>query len=312
MDAQYKMGKTEWLMLVSLSVIWGFSFINIKQSLLEITPFNLVFLRVTLAFLTLLLWSVITRKSLRLSRANHLRLIVGGLLSCAIPFSFFTWGQQYVSTSIGSVFNGCVPFFTAFFAHFILGGSERITTRKIIGLGLGFVGIITIMGLDKLGSFDLTNLGQLAMICACFFYAISGIYYQKIVPSHLDKTVVTTYTLFWAALAMSLVSIPLEGLPSLDYSAQVWTSLSILSIMSTAVAYLIVFKLLKRAGPSNTSINTFLIPVVGILVGVSLLDETLSNTDITGVLLIFSGVAIMQNFPKLLKNLFNARTTTHQ
>ncbi|NQZ31965.1 MAG: DMT family transporter [Oceanospirillaceae bacterium] len=303
MDTQYKMGKTEWMMLLSLSVLWGFSFINIKQSLLEITPFNLVLLRLTLAFLTLLFWCLITRKQMKISVGNHLRLIVGGLISCAIPFSFFTWGQQYVSTSIGSVFSGCVPFFTAFFAHFILGGSERINTRKMIGLTLGFAGIITIMGIDKLGSFDLTNLGQLAMICACFFYAISGIYYQKVVPSHLDKTVITTYTLFWAALAMSMVSIPLEGLPSLDYTAKTWLSLSILSVMSTALAYIIVFRLLKRAGPSNTSINTFLIPVVGILVGISLLDETLSSNDLLGVGLIFSGVAIIQNVTGLLRKL---------
>jgi len=141
------------------------------------------------------------------------------------------------------------------------------------------------------------------MICACFFYAISGIYYQKVVPSHLDKTVITTYTLFWAALAMSTVSIPLEGLPSLDYSTKTWLSLSILSVMSTALAYIIVFRLLKRAGPSNTSINTFLIPVVGILVGISLMGETLSSNDMLGVGLIFSGVAIIQNVSSLLQKL---------
>jgi len=306
------MGRIEWIMLLSLSVLWGFSFINIKQSLLEISPFNLVLLRLILAFLTLLLWSVISKKAMQLSVNNQLRLMVGGLLSCAIPFSFFTWGQQHVSTSIGSVFSGCVPFFTAFFAHFIIGGSERISVRKLIGLTLGFSGIITIMGIDKLGSLDLTNLGQLSMICACFFYSISGIYYQKMIPSHLDKTVVTTYTLFWAAAAMSLVSIPMEGLPSLDYSASTWTSLLVLSILSTAVAYIILFRLLKRAGPSNTSINTFFIPVVGIMVGISLLNEQLNNTDIMGVILIFSGVAVMLNLLNLVKKLFIAKQSVKQ
>jgi drug/metabolite transporter (DMT)-like permease len=299
------MGKIEWIMLLSLSLLWGFSFINIKHSLTEIPPFHLVFLRLVIAFSALFLWSIIKQKSLKLTAKEHLLLFGGGLLSCAIPFSFFTWGQQYVTTSIGAIFNGCVPFFTALLAHFLLGGSERMTTRKAIGLSIGFFGIITIMGIDNLTHLDLTNIGQISIICACFFYGSSGIYYQKFIPSSLDKTVVTTYTLLWAAIAMSFVSLLLEGVPSLDYSVDVWFSLSILAVFSTALAYIILFRLLKRAGPSSTSLNTFIIPVVGIIIGVSLLDESLKTSDMIGVALIFTGVAIIQNFSRFIKKFFD-------
>lgn len=297
---QYTMGRVEWIMLLTLSLLWGFSYINIKNSLDQIPPFSLVFLRLCIAFSALFLWCLIRKKNLRTSAKEQLLLLGCGLLSCAIPFSLFTWGQQYVSTSIGAIFNSTVPFFTAFLAHFFIGGSERMSWRKALGLSMGMLGIMIIMGFDKLSSFDLTSLGQLAMIGACLFYGSSGIYIQKFVPAHLDKTVVTTYTLIWAAIAMSVVSINIEGLPSFEYRLDVWLSLFILALFSTALAYIILFRLLKRAGPSNTSLNTFIIPVVGIFVGISLLNESLKPQELFGVMLIFFGVAIIRNFDTLL------------
>ena len=303
MNTQYMMGKTEWIMLLSLSLLWGFSFINIKNALVEIPPFSLVFIRLCIAALFLYVWCTIKRKRFNISAKEHLILLGGGLISCAIPFSFFTWGQQYVATSIGAIFNGCVPFFTALLAHFFLGGSERMTLRKAIGLSFGLVGIITIMGFNNLANLDITNIGQLLIICACFFYGSSGIYFQKFVPNHIDKTVVATCTLFWAAIAMSFVSISFEGLPTLDYSLKVWGSVTALAIFSTAIAYIILFKLLKRAGPSTTSLNTFIIPVVGILLGISLMGESLQTNEIIGIVLVFTGVSIIQNFALLIKKL---------
>ncbi len=307
MNNQYTMGKIEWMMLLSLSLLWGFSFINIKNSLVEIPPFSLVFIRLCIAALFLYIWCLIKRKKFEITAKEHLILLGGGLISCAIPFSFFTWGQQYVATSIGAIFNGCVPFFTALLAHFFLGGSERMTIRKAIGLTFGLAGIITIMGIDKLANLDITNFGQLLIICACFFYGSSGIYFQKFVPNHIDKTVVATCTLFWAAVAMSFVSISFEGLPSLDYSPKVWGAVTVLAIFSTAIAYIILFKLLKRAGPSTTSLNTFIIPVVGIILGISLMGESLESNEVFGIVLIFTGVAIIQNFALLIKKLTTAK-----
>lgn len=307
MNTQHSMGKIEWLMLLSLSFLWGFSFINIKNSLIEIPPFSLVFIRLCIAALFLFIWCKVRNKGFQISSREHLILLGGGLISCAIPFSFFTWGQQYVSTSIGAVFNGCVPFFTAFLAHFLLGGSERMTLRKGIGLAIGLTGIITIMGVNNLAHLDITNIGQLLIICACFFYGSSGIYFQKFVPAHLDKTVVATCTLTWAALATGIVSVSFEGLPSLNYSVKVWGSVTVLAVFSTAVAYIILFKLLKRAGPTNTSLNTFIIPVVGIFLGISLMGESLKDNEILGILFIFIGVGVIQNFPMLVKKLISAK-----
>lgn len=300
------MKKIEWIMLLSLSLLWGFSFINIKNSLQQIPPFTLVFLRLCIATAALLLWCYLRKKNLALQTKQHFKLMGAGLLACAIPFSFFTWGQQHVSTSIGSIFNGCVPFFTALLAHFLIGGKEQLSWRKALGLTIGLSGIVTIMGISNLSTLDLSNSGQLAMICACFFYASSGIYYQRIIGNQIDKSVATAFTLFWAAIAMSVVSISIEGVPSLDYRNDVWSSLIILALFSTALAYLILFQLLQRAGPSNTSLNTFIIPVVGIIIGTTWLHEQLQTKDMIGVSLIFLGIFIIQNFAKIFKQAIRA------
>ncbi|MCJ8322278.1 MAG: DMT family transporter [Hyphomicrobiales bacterium] len=300
----YNMGKAEWIMLLALAVLWGSSFINLKISLQELQPFTLVFLRTSIAGLALLLWCVLSKRSLKLTLKEHIILFGMGMTSSAIPFSFFTWGQQFVNTSVASIFNGTVPFFTAIFAHFILGHSERLSANKIIGLLIGFVGILTIIGFDVITEFDVTNIAQLSLICATFFYAISGIYNRLWVSDSLNNTVISTYCLLWSGLVTGFIAIYFEGLPTLDYSHNIWLSITILSLLSTALAYVILFKLLKRAGPSNTSLSTFIIPIFAIAIGVILLGESLEVNEIIGVVLILVGVGFIQNLQKRLAKLF--------
>ncbi|MBL1422359.1 MAG: DMT family transporter [Alphaproteobacteria bacterium] len=300
---KYKMGKTEWFLLLTLSVLWGSSFINLKNALSEIEPFTVVFLRITLAALGLLVWSLITKKSFKLPLKQHIILFGMGMTMAAIPFIFFTWGQKYISTSMASIFNGGVPFFTAMFAHFLLGQSERLTVNKIIGLLVGFAGIVTMIGIDAIENFDLTNLGQLSILTATFFYAISGIYNRLFISDDMDNIVLATYSLLWSSLVTGLISFSVEGLPTLNYSGSVWVSLLMISLLSTALAYVLLFKIIKTAGASNTSLTTFIIPIFAITLGTLFLGESFEPNEIIGVILILVGLAFIQNLHKLLLKL---------
>ncbi len=300
-QSKIQMGKVEWAMLLTLSLLWGSSFINLKLSLTEMEPFTLVFMRVAIAAIALILWCLFRRKSMKMSFKQHLIIFGLGMVLTAIPFSFFTWGQKYISTSMASIINGTVPFFTALFAHFLLGHSERLTKNKVIGLLIGFIGILTIIGPEAITNFDLTNFGQVSIIIACFFYAVSGIYTKLYVPQALDNTVVATYSLIWATLVMAIVATFFDGLPAFNYSAKVWLSISILGVLSTAVTYVILFRLIRRAGASNTSLTTFIIPIFAIGIGIIILDESLELKEIIGVLLILLGVAFIQNMHKSIK-----------
>lgn len=302
-QSSYHMGKTEWAILLLLSVLWGSSFINLKNALAEIEPFTVVFLRISIAGLGLLIWCVIKRKKLKLTVKQHIILFGMGMTTAAIPFIFFTWGQKFISTGMASIFNGTVPFFTAIFAHFLLGHSERLTANKAIGLLIGLAGIVTMIGIDAIENFDLTNFGQLAIICATFFYAISGIYNRIFVPDEWDNTVVATYSLLWSALVTGIISFYFDGLPTFNYSSGVWASILILGLLSTALAYVFMFKILKSAGPSNTSLTTFIIPIFAISIGTIFLGESFDTNEIIGVALILIGLGFIQNLHKLIKKL---------
>lgn len=297
---QYKMGKAEWTMLIILSILWGSSFINLKNALTEIEPFTVVFLRTSMAGAGLLIWCLIARKSLKLTLKQHIIMFGMGMVMAAIPFTFFTWGQKFISTSMASVFNGTVPFFTAIFAHFLLGQTDRLTTNKVIGLLIGLTGIIMMIGTDAIFDFDLTNIGQLAIIAATFFYAISGIYNRLFVEDSLDNTVLATYCLLWSALVTGIVSFSVDGAPSFDYTGSIWLSLLMVSLLSTALAYVILFKIIKTAGASNTSLTTFIIPIFAIAIGTIFLGESFEINEVIGVILILLGLAFIQNLHKLI------------
>lgn len=299
----YTMGKAEWIMLIILSILWGTSFLNLKNALSEVEPFTVVFLRIGFAAFGLLIWCIVSKKSLKLTAKQHVIMFIMGMLMAAIPFTFFTWGQKYISTSMASIFNGSVPFFTAIFAHFLLGQSERLTINKTIGLLIGLMGIIVMIGTDAITDFDLTNIGQLAIIGATFFYAISGIYNRLYVDDGLDNTVLATYSLMWSALVTGIVSFYFDGAPTLDYSASVWVSLLMVSLLSTALAYVILFKIIKTAGASNTSLTTFIIPIFSITIGTLFLGERFETNEIIGVLLILLGLAFIQNLHKSILKL---------
>lgn len=306
----YQLGRVEWSMLLVLSLLWGSSFINLKNALGEMEPFTVVFFRVSIAAIGLLIWCAIRRKSMKLTLKQHIVLVILGMVLTAVPFSFFTWGQKYISTSMASVFNGTVPFFAAVFAHFWLGNSERLTPNKVMGLLIGLVGIVTMIGVDALHNFDLTNFGQLSIIIACFFYAISGIFTRRFVPDELDNTVVATYSLVWSTVAMAIVAYFADGIPSFEYSASVWLSLAMLGLLSTAVTYVILFRLLKRAGASNTSLTTFIIPIFAIGIGVIFLDESLEFNEIIGVIIIVVGLSFIQNLHKTIKKIFKSAASS--
>ncbi len=294
---KHHMGRAEWGMLFILAFLVSLAFITSKIALIEIPPFALTFMRTSIASLALIAWCLIRKKNMKLPFKQHVPVMIIGTMF-AFAFSFFTWGLQYTSTSIASVLLGTLPFFVAIFAHFLLGKTERLTPNKIIGLLIGLVGVITIIGFNTIADFNLTNIGQLAIIISCLFRAMNGISIRLYVQNHLDKTVVATYTLIWASVPLGIVSLFLEGTPSFDYSANIWVSVSALALLSTAVTGVMVFRLIKRIGASNTSLTTFIIPIFAIGIGVIFLGESLKTNEIIGIFLILIGVGFIQNLHK--------------
>ncbi len=284
------MGLNEWVSLIILGAIWGSSFIFIVVALNGFSPYLLVFLRVFIGAITLTI--ILTFKGVELPKGWKLwRLFfMMGLLQNAIPFCLISWGQQHITAGLTSIFNATIPFFSVILAH-LFTREEKITVAKALGLVIGIFGVVTLIGFNALYQFDVENLGQFAVLGAAICYAISIVWGLKL--SGLRPGVAAAGMLWCASLSMlPLIAFGSEAnLRSVDVSSIV--SIIILGVICTAIAYIIFFQILEKAGATSTSLVAFIIPISALILAGVFLGETLSGADIPGIVLVFIGLLLI-------------------
>ncbi|HEX9595786.1 MAG TPA: DMT family transporter, partial [Anaerolineales bacterium] len=170
------MGLRNGVLFVLMGLIWGSSFAWIKVAIQEIGPFTLVALRLLFGALGGLLILLLYRPPLPRRRAEWLALALVGLTNTAFPFVLISWGEQTVDSSVASVLNSSIPLFTLPIAHFML-ADERISARKLVGLLIGFSGVLVLISRDlRLEGLTENMVGQLAILLATLLYAFSGVF----------------------------------------------------------------------------------------------------------------------------------------
>jgi len=213
-----------------------------------------------------------------------------GALNNAIPFSLIFWGQTNIGSGLASILNSTTAFFGVIVAGVLL-VDEPLTTRKIIGAMFGVFGVAAIMGLDALTSFDLRNLAQLAILGATLSYAFAGVWGKRFLADY--PPVMNAFgMLVGSTLLMIPVAFISEGAPVLSLSTEVWASLIAVAILSTAVAYLLYFDILARAGSANLMLVTLLIPPIAVGLSVTILGEKMGNEALLGFGLIAVGLLV--------------------
>lgn len=277
-------------MLLVLSVLWGGSFFFVGIAVKALTPFTIVFIRLSLAAVTL--WAVVVL--LRVPPPATLKawraLLVMGILNNVIPFSLIVWGQSHIESGLASIFNAMTPLFTVLVAGSLL-ADERISTIKIAGVLLGLTGAAVMIGADALRGVGTDVLAQLAVMAAAVSYGFSAVWGRRFKTLALDPVAiaagqVTLSAILLAPLAFFFeqpLSQPMPGI-------HVWLALSALAIFSTALAYILFFKVLASAGATNVSLVTFLVPVSAIVMGFVFLGERLQPTHFIGMSLIALGL----------------------
>jgi len=282
-----------WIWLVSLSVLWGGSFFFAKVAIGELGPFTVVFVRVALAALALDLVLAVTARSLFRRGTPWRDYVVMGLLNNALPFSLIFWGQTEIASGLASILNATTPLFTLLVAH-VLTEDEKIDQAKVAALLAGLAGVILLVGPAVLvGSSGVW--GQLACLAAALSYAFAGVFGRRfrvhgVAPIEAAAGQVTASTVLILPI-MLLVDRPwtLAAAPSLT----VWAALAGLALLSTALAYILYFRILAAAGATNLLLVTFLIPLTAILLGAGLLSERLEPRHFAGMALIGIGLAII-------------------
>jgi drug/metabolite transporter (DMT)-like permease len=292
--------KQAWIGFWVLSLIWGSSFLFIRIAVQQLPPFEVVFIRTGLAAVGLII-AVYARGMRMPTNWDGIRpLVFLGIANTIIPFALITWGEVSIDSGLAAVLQATAALFTLVVAHFNF-HDERITMKKIGGLVVGFIGVVILASRSwQDGQIVAGNLaGQLAIVVASFFYAIGGTYSRKVVSGRLEPFVTAAGTMTVAAILSGIIMLvaPLLGGPSpvapADMQLNVLVTVIILGLLNTCVAYMIFYTIIRVLGAARTSMVTYVVPAVGLILGAIFLSEEVDFRLLLGAALIMAGIGIV-------------------
>src|SRR5512143_2327309 len=266
----------------------------IKIAVQEVGPITLVAFRTLFGLLFGIAVILIQRVQLTRSWKEWSPLLILGITNVAIPFFLISWGEQSIDSAVAAILDATVPLFTILIAHYLL-HDDKMTVPKVLGLLMGFAGVVILMSKDIGASFG-SVLGQLAVVLACAFYAGSNVYVRK-TTENTAGILRSAGPLFSATVVMWLATFFVESPVHIPQLSITWIALLFLGILGSGFALVLSYYLIHEIGPTRTSMVTYLFPLGGVLLGVVFLGEKLSwQVFIGGVLVILSlAVANLQS-----------------
>jgi drug/metabolite transporter (DMT)-like permease len=273
--------------LLLLSALWGASFIFIRVAVPALGPFVLVELRVGLGAVTLALCAALLRRLPKL-RVRWRQFALLGMVNVAIPFSLISAAEINLTASLAAILNSTTVMFTALVAAVWMG--DALTTRKVVGVVLGIVGVAVLVGWDPVVMNWAVVLSVGAMLAASLAYALGSVYAKRTFVGSSPLAIAIGQLTAAATLMLPLAAV---SVPDERPSTIVVLSVLGLALSSTAVAYMLYFRLIENVGPTSTSTVTLLVPLFGLLFGVVLLDEPVGLGTLAGLVLILSSVTLI-------------------
>jgi drug/metabolite transporter (DMT)-like permease len=277
-------------LLFTLAAIWGASYLFIKVGVRDFEPSFFTELRLLIGGALLFAFLAArqgTRKALADVGGAWRPGLVFGIINGALPFTLIAWGETHIDSGVAAIANASVPIFVAILAIRFNPG-ERSTGLRLAGIIIGLVGVGVLAGVDPSGG-AWGAIGTLAVVLASFSYACGGLYGQKAV-GHQPGPVLATASLVYGALVL----LPLAIVQHPDHTPD-WkpvASVIALAVGGTAIAQLILFRMLRLFGAARVSLVTYLMPVTALVYGAAILGEDLRPAMLGGLGLILSGVAL--------------------
>ncbi len=284
-----------WFLLIVLSILWGAAFFFNKLVVGEIPPLTATLGRVGIAALLLVVVSRAAGVSLQGPVRAWPAFLLLGLLHNVLPFSLILWGQQHIASGLASILNATTPLFTILVAHFAT-SDDKLTGARAAGLIAGFLGVVIMIAPDLRQAFDANVAAQFACLLAALIYGFAGVYARRF--KREQPLAIATGQL----VASTLILLPVAALIDRPWllsvpSAQAWWALGGLAVLSTALAFIVYFRILNSAGATNALLVTFLVPVSAILLGATILSERLALHHFLGMAAIALGLAAIDGRP---------------
>jgi drug/metabolite transporter (DMT)-like permease len=280
----------DWLIFVALGVMWGSSYLFIKIGVETLTPFTLVALRLAIGASLLIAVMVVAREPIPRSVRTYGHLVVMSVFSIVLPFSLITWAEQSVTSSLASILTATVPLFVIVIAALAL-RDEPITVNRVAGLGIGFVGVVILTGGGFLSP-DSDPLALGALLGAAASYALGAVYSRRNVTG-LRPMVPAVFQVGFALVIAGALALVFERPFELQPTPQAVASVVWLGLLGSGLAYLAFFRLLRTWGATRTSLVAYVMPAVGIALGVLVAGEPIDLRIVAGTLLVIGGIALV-------------------
>jgi drug/metabolite transporter (DMT)-like permease len=279
----------DWSLLGVLSILWGGSFFFNGVALKELPPLTLVLLRVALAAVILLPLVRVYRIEFPRGPSGWKPFVAVAFFNNVLPFSLIVMGQTFIASGLAAILNATTPLFTVLVMAGA--GEERLHARRVAGVIAGLVGVIILRGDVAVATTQ--GIGILLCLAAAFSYGLAALLARR----HLGKSpplATATFQLLASSAMMSVVAGIFERPWQLSMPGAVtWLAVIGLALLSTALAYIVFFQILRRSGATNVMLVTLLIPVTAILLGYLVLDESISSREILGALVIGSALLVI-------------------
>ncbi|MCH8197385.1 MAG: EamA family transporter [Proteobacteria bacterium] len=288
-------GTRDFILLIALSLIWGSAFALIKIAVVTIPPISLATMRVAVAAVTLLIIKRLLSESFGpdLRQWGHFAGI--GMLGNGLPFALIGYGELRVDSGLAAILIGSMPVFTVIFAT-VFRVERGLTRLRGLGLALGFAGLLMLVGPATLGRLGDDGAAHLAIVAAAACYAATAVYAMRLSQT-IPIVVLGAGTMVASTAIMVPVALLIDTPWTLAPAAEALGAAFTLGLVATGFATLIFFKLLASAGATFASTINYLIPVIGVILGVLWLGEGIGVTELAAMALVLSGVALVRSGP---------------
>lgn len=272
-----------------LASLWGASFLFMRMGAAEFGPLPTAGLRVALA--TVFLWPILVQQGHWPTLKRHWRpVLLAGVINSAIPFALFSWAVMHIATGLSSILNATAPLFAALVAWMWLG--DRINRLRWVGLAVGFIGVALLAWRAPAGVGVKTPMAGWA-IAACLlapaFYGLSASYARRYLTG-IPPLATATGSQLGAAIGLALPTVLLW--PTRMPGLHAWLAIAAMAIFCTAIAYILYFRLIERAGPSRAMAVTFIAPVFAVVYGAIFLGESITPWMVGCALVVVCGTML--------------------
>ncbi len=283
------MERRDWFLIIMLGAIWGCSFIFNAVLIREIGPIWVTSFRVGIGAIGCWVFLLLRRKPIPRDPMLWIKLGGLGILAYAIPFALFPLAQANLASGVAAIINALTPLVTVIVSHFWLGG-EKASRIKMAGVTVGFAGafILAWPALSTGGDSRLWAIGACLLATLCYALSLNITRSFKAI----EPTALASIALTGAATFSIPVAFITEGTPVM-VRPETWLAAIAIGLMSTAFTFQVMYRILPRVGPTNFATTTFIAPISAVILGVTVLRETVLPIQILGMFVIFTGLLLI-------------------